>query len=110
MTCTTALYHSLARELPRPEKLLHYRLRARGYRRGYAGKWHVGTEKGPKDYGFEGISLPGYGDLKRDKGFKRYLKENGLSYGPPERAVYGNEDQTTLLGGRWGGPLESTPT
>ena len=104
------MYHALASELPHPGQLLHHRLKARGYRCGYAGKWHVGTTNGPTDYGFEGMNLPGYGDLKQAEGFKRYLKENGLSYGPVERAIYGNSDETTLLGGRWNGPLESTPT
>ena len=104
------MYHGLAAELPHPEELLHYRLQARGYRCGYAGKWHVGTDKGPVDYGFEGMNLPGYGDLKRDAGFQGYLKERGLSYGPVESPIYGNADETTLLGGRWNGPLESTPT
>ena len=45
------LYHALARELPHPEMLLHTRLQKLGYRCGFVGKWHVGTEKGPVEIG-----------------------------------------------------------
>lgn len=104
------MYHALASELPHPEQLLHRRLQDVGYRCGFAGKWHVGTELGPADYGFEGLSLPGYGDLKKDPGFQRYLRENDLAYGPLIDPIYGNPGEKTLLAGRWNGPLESTPT
>ena len=53
------MYHAMARELPRSEQLLHYRLQALGHRCGFTGKWHVGRELGPADYGFEGLSVPG---------------------------------------------------
>ena len=102
------MYHSLAGELPRPDELLHYSYLEAGYRCGYAGKWHVGTDKGPGDYGFEGMNLPGYGNIREDEGFNNYLKEKGLSYSPvPE--LYLNPNKQTLIGGRWGGPQESTP-
>ena len=38
------MYHALARELPDPSMLLHPRLARLGYRCGYVGKWHVGTQ------------------------------------------------------------------
>lgn len=104
------LYHSLTQELRDPSQLLHPRLQSLGYRCGYAGKWHVGAELGPLDYGFEGMNLPGYGDLKQDVGYQRYLRDNGLGYGPPSKPIYGNPGQNTLLGAIWNGPLESTPT
>lgn len=104
------MYHSMAPELPRPEQLLHRRLKDLGYRLGYTGKWHVGTDLGPLDYGFEGMNLPGYGDLKQDPGYRRYLRDNDLSYGPPAKPIFGNPGQKTLLGARWNGPQESTPT
>ncbi len=103
------MYHYLSAELSRPDELLHYRFAEAGYRCGYAGKWHVGTDTGPGDYGFEGMNLPGYGNIQEDDGFKNYLKENGLSYTPvPE--IFLNPDRQTLIGGRWGGPQESTPS
>jgi len=104
------MYHALASELPRPEQLLHQRLKDLGYRVGYAGKWHVGTALGPVDHGFEGMNVPGYGDLRREPGYQEYLKQQGLAYGPLKNPVFGNPGQKTLIAGEWNGPLESTPT
>jgi len=104
------LYHALARELPHPEMLLHHRLQKMGYRCGFAGKWHVGTEKSAVDYGFEGMDLAGYGDIRNDAGYRAYLKKAGLTYGPLNEPIYGNPNDKTLLAGRWNGPLESNPT
>jgi choline-sulfatase len=104
------MYHSLAAELPQPDQLLHYRLLNLGYRCGFTGKWHVGTRRTPVDYGFEGMNVPGYGDLKRDPGYQMYLRENGLHYGPVLNPIYANANQKTLSAGTWNGPLESTPT
>ncbi len=104
------MYHALARELPHPEQLLHTHLLDLGYRCGFTGKWHVGTELGPVDYGFEGMNIPGYGDLRRDEGYQEYLHDNGLSYGSIKNPIYANHDQQTLIAGEWNGPLESTPT
>jgi arylsulfatase A-like enzyme len=103
------LYHALARELPNPDMLLHYRLQKAGYRCGFVGKWHMGAKKGPADYGFEGMSLGGYGDITNYEGFRSYLQKAGLSYGPVEDPIYGNPNSKTLLAGRWDGPVESTP-
>lgn len=103
------MYHSLAAELPDPNLLLHRLLLERGYRCGYAGKWHVGTKLGPGDYGFEGLSLPGYGDLKKTQAYKDYLRRHGWSPGPVADAVYGNGAEHTLLAGKWNGPPESSP-
>jgi arylsulfatase A-like enzyme len=104
------MYHALARELPDPGQLLHTRLQALGYRTGFTGKWHVGTKLGPGDYGFEGMSIPGYGDLREDPGFQRYLADSDLQYGPIRNPIYANRDRQTLMAGEWDGPLESTPT
>lgn len=103
------MYNALARELPEPDQFLPARLDRLGYRRGYSGKWHVGSEKGPDAYGFQGMSLPGYGDPKTDTGFLDYLRRRGLSYGPVRDPIYGNR-ATTLLGGGWGGSGASSPT
>ena len=102
------MYHSLSRELARPEQLLHRRFQEAGYQCGFAGKWHVGTEKGPGDYGFQGMNLPGYGNIQQDEGFKSYLTQNNLSYSP-KPMYYLNPDKQTLIGGEWGGSVESTP-
>lgn len=104
------MYHALSRELPQPDQLLHIRLQEAGYRTGFTGKWHVGSELGPGDYGFEGMSIPGYGDLRQDKGYQQYLAENGLSYDPILNPHFANPDQQTLQAGVWNGGLESTTT
>jgi arylsulfatase A-like enzyme len=103
------LYHALASELPDPKMLLHYRLMERGYRCGFVGKWHVGARIGPAEYGFEGMSIPGYGDVKTYPGYEAYLRKAGLSYGPVKNPIYGNPGGKTLLAGRWNGPEASTP-
>lgn len=103
------LYHSLSPEIYDPDLLLHTEFIEEGYRCGYVGKWHIGTEKGPRDYGFEGMNEPGYGEIKKNKGFLNYLKENDLSYGKVEKPIYTNPNQKTLAGGIWGGLTESTP-
>ncbi len=104
------LYHALAAELPDPTMLLHHRLKALGYRCGFAGKWHVGARLGAADHGFEGMNIAGYGDLKKDAGFEQYLHRGGLSYGSVRRPIYGNPGDKTLAAGVWDGPVESTPT
>jgi arylsulfatase A-like enzyme len=102
------MYHALARELPAPEMLLHTRLLKLGYRCAFVGKWHVGAQKGPGDYGFEGMNLPGYGDIVHDAGYQQYLKDKGLAYGAVKNPIFGNAEGKTLLGGIWDGPTEST--
>lgn len=104
------LYHSMAAELPRPEQLLHRHLKDMGYRLGYTGKWHVGTALGPVDHGFEGMNVPGYGNLRREPDYQEYLKQKELTYGPLKKPIFGNPGQKTLIAGEWNGPLESTPT
>jgi arylsulfatase A-like enzyme len=104
------MYHGLAKELPNPEQLLHTRFQQAGYRCGYTGKWHVGTELGPCDYGFEGMNIPGYGDLKQYPGYQKYLADNGLAYGPIKNPISANPEGKTIIAGEWDGPIESTPT
>ena len=102
------MYHALSKELAHPEQLLHHDLLAADYRCGFIGKWHVGVEKCPADFGFEGDVLPGYGNLTTSSAFLRYLKDNDLSY-QVEPELFFNPDGQTLAGGRWRGPVASTP-
>jgi arylsulfatase A-like enzyme len=108
MGTNSDMYHALATELAEPERLLHRDMEAAGYACGFVGKWHVGNERGPAHYGFAGESLPGYGNVTRSDGFRRYLADNDLSY-TVEPTLYFNPDQQTMAGGRWRGPVESTP-
>lgn len=102
------MYHSLSSELARPDELLHRHFSENGYSVGYSGKWHVGTRLGPEDFGFEGMSLPGYGNITAQECFKEYLSENNLDYSIDSQ-IYANPGEQTLLGGRWNGPVASTP-
>ena len=47
-----------------------------GYRLGHVGKWHVGKDRGPEFYGFEGIHLPGALNVFDDPGYEDWLKAN----------------------------------
>ncbi|MBL7005929.1 MAG: sulfatase-like hydrolase/transferase [Spirochaetia bacterium] len=102
------MYHSLSAELTHPEDLLHLNFQNAGYSAGYAGKWHVGTNLGPADFGYEGMSLPGYGNIVNQGIFKNYLQKNGLHY-TIDSKLYVNPNEQTLAGGRWNGPVESAP-
>jgi len=102
------MYHALGRELAEPDRLLHRDLQRAGYQCGFVGKWHVGVEKTPGDYGFLGDASAGYGNLTRTQGFQDHLAQNGLRY-VVEPTLYFNPDQQTLAAGRWRGPVESTP-
>ncbi len=101
------MYHSLAAELENPDLLLHKRLLENNYKCGYVGKWHVGTELGPCDFGFEGMNVPGYGNCRLDEGFKEYLVEKGLSYNVTNE-IYLNPNDKTLCAGIWDGVDESS--
>lgn len=109
MGTNAGLYHSLAAELPHPEMLLHRRLESLGYRFGFVGKWHVGTQKSAQDYGFDGIAPAGYGDIVKNPEFLSYLKAHDLSFGPVKNPVFGNPNGKTLIAGEWDGPVQSTP-
>ena len=102
------MYHALGTELAEPERLLHKDLQKAGYRCGFVGKWHAGVTKGPSDYGFEGDVPTGYGNLTKTDAFLEYLNTNNLSYSV-EPTLFFNPDKQTMAGGRWHGPLKSTP-
>ena len=101
------MYHALSRELNNPDQLLHYKFLEKGYRCGYIGKWHVGTEKGPGDFGFEGQSVPGYGNCRFEEDFKEYLEKNDLKY-TISSPIYHNPNEKTLTAGVWEGTESST--
>ena len=102
------MYHALGTELAEPERLLHRPLLNQDYQCGFVGKWHVGVEKTPADYGFQGDVPAGYGNLTKTEGFMRYLSDNDLNY-TVEPTLFFNPDEQTMAAGRWRGPVESTP-
>lgn len=103
------MYHSLSTELTDPSRLLHLNLKDAGYRTGFIGKWHVGTERGPKDFSFDGMDLAGYGNVALSPEFLAYLDREGLSY-TVEPTIFLNPDRQTMLAGEWRGPVASTPS
>lgn len=88
----------------------HY-LRRQGYRVGHVGKWHVGEEKGPQDFGFEGPHYPGWYDPLDHPDYQAYLQERGL---PPFRVrdvirgTFPNGEPGIPLAGIYEGPVEGT--
>ena len=74
---TEALAFGNAADL-RPGQLFysHYLSQA-GYRNGYVGKWHCGSQRLPIDSGIEGWALPDYGKIYMSDEYKRYAEERG---------------------------------
>jgi len=102
----------------RPE-LLSRRMLALGYRCGYSGKWHLGTDSEaafgsanrptlPKDVGFEGQNFPGHGGGGfRYPEYQAYLAEHGYRHEviPPPQ---GRGKAFGCSSGLLNGPIEST--
>ncbi|HEX2915714.1 MAG TPA: sulfatase-like hydrolase/transferase [Chloroflexia bacterium] len=88
----------------------HYLLEA-GYKVGLVGKWHVGKEKGPAEYGFEGLHYQGWGNPVKHPDYQAYLAERNL---PPfklhneVRGTFPNGQPGNLLAGMLEQPLEAT--
>ncbi len=95
MTCNTDNTGNITaslHELSDRPKLLSRRLQQAGYRCGYTGKWHIGTEANtlfdqttvpalPRHFGFEGQNFPGHGAGGwHYREFRDYLKAHHLSY------------------------------
>lgn len=86
-------------------------LNAAGYRCGHVGKWHVGKEKGPAEFGFEGVHYPGWGNPVQHPDYLQYLAERGL----PEyalrsevRGTFPNGEPGNLLAGILDQPVAAT--
>jgi arylsulfatase A-like enzyme len=50
-----------------------------GYRLGWSGKWHAGLAEIPQDIGFEGFSLPRYGDFWNCAEYDEFLAAQGIA-------------------------------
>ncbi|MGH2561036.1 MAG: sulfatase-like hydrolase/transferase, partial [Thermomicrobiales bacterium] len=86
-------------------------LRDAGYRVGHVGKWHIGAEKGPEAFGFEGPHYPGWGNPYQHPDYLAYLDERGL---PPHRLLsevrgaFPNGRPAMVLAGVLDQPVEAT--
>ncbi|HEY8455968.1 MAG TPA: sulfatase-like hydrolase/transferase [Actinopolymorphaceae bacterium] len=82
-----------------------------GYRLGHIGKWHVGKEKGPREFGFDGEHYPGWGNPVRHPDYLRYLADRGLprfSLSSEVRGTFPNGQPGNLLAGVLEQPVEAT--
>ena len=85
---------------------------AAGYQLGHVGKWHVGREHGPADFGFEGEHYPGLGKrgastrttcaTSRARGFRAYRLRSEV------RGTFPNGEPGNLLAGVLDQPVEAT--
>jgi arylsulfatase A-like enzyme len=95
------------RNLPEDVRLVSQDLIEAGYQCAYSGKWHVGTEKLPSHYGFEGMDVPGYGNPYEIPEYEAYLQANGLVR-PGRRDAFGHYDGGQPLAGVLDGPVEAS--
>ncbi len=65
-------------ELPEDLPIFSRALKSSGYRVGHVGKWHVGRNRGPEFYGFEGRHMPGALNVYDDDGYTRWLAANNF--------------------------------
>jgi len=94
-----------------PEGLTPYsvHLRAAGYNVGTVGKWHVGEERGPEAYGFDGPHFPGWGPPVQEETYRQYLERNGYPPFAPRDLVRGrfpNGAPGNVIAGIYDGPAE----
>jgi arylsulfatase A-like enzyme len=111
----TGLYphkHGLLRneiEFADDVRLISQDFRDAGYQCGFVGKWHCGAEKLPKDYGFDGMNIPGYGHGASTPEYKEYLQRNNLQQGEIIPTGLGRWNNVLLSGKITGSEEASTP-
>ncbi len=96
-------------ELPAEMVPFSRHLAEAGYRLGHAGKWHIGQEKGPADYGFEGVHYPGWGPPVNHPDYLAYLDARGLprfSVRDEVRGTFPNGRPANVTMGIYEGPSE----
>ena len=98
-------------ELPDGTRLISDYLHEAGCRAGTVGKWHVGVERGPEYYGFEGIHYPGWCPPVDHPDYLAYLAENDLpafTVTDPIRGRFPNGQPSIITAARYPGPVEGT--
>lgn len=88
-------------------------LRKAGYQTASIGKWHVGKEKGPGHYEFDGLHYPGYHEPYQHKDYIQYLDEHGFPRFNPRgiiRGTFPNGKPGHIMGGILDQPKEATFT
>jgi arylsulfatase A-like enzyme len=98
-------------DLPDDQYSFSAALRDRGYNCGLIGKWHVGTRRTARDFGFDGPDLPGWHNPVEHPDYQAYLAEHDL---PPYeisdriRGTLPNGGPGNLLAARLHQPREAT--
>lgn len=92
--------------IPTSIPTLAERLNAHGYRSYFAGKWHAGARQ-PTDCGFEGMDVPGYGDVRQSPLYRQYLADHGLEL-PTIEPIGVGWAQNVTLAGKLSGPVEAS--
>lgn len=88
-----------------------YALQDAGYRTGHVGKWHVGKDRGPAEFGFEGVHYPGGGNPVEHPDYVAWLDERQF---PPYRiseemrGTFPNAQPGNLLAGVLDQPADAT--
>jgi arylsulfatase A-like enzyme len=98
-------------ELPRDQFTFAQALADAGYQRGLIGKWHVGTKRTIRDFGFEGPELPGWHNPVDHPDYLAYLAEHNLppyAIGESVRGTFPNGNPGNLLAARLQQPAEGT--
>lgn len=98
-------------ELPDGLPTFSSALAEKGYRLGHVGKWHVGRNRGPEHYGFEGRHLPGALNVFDDGGYTGWLQENNFPefrIKDPVYTVKADGSQGHLIAGVTDQPSEAT--
>ena len=88
----------------------HYLIDA-GYNVGLEGKWHVGKEKGPEEYGFQGPHYFGWHNPVEHPEYVAYLEERGLpefEFSEETRGTFPNGQPGNLIAGVVDQPVEAT--
>lgn len=86
-------------------------LREVGYDVFNVGKWHVGRDRGPSDFGFDGRHYPGWGEPLRHPEYVAHLASLGLPpfrVDEPVRGTLPNGLPGSDIAGVYDGPVEGT--
>ncbi|NEE03821.1 sulfatase-like hydrolase/transferase [Phytoactinopolyspora halotolerans] len=87
------------------------RLREVGYNVGIEGKWHVGKNRGPGDFGFDGAHYPGWHNPIGHPDYRAWLARQGFpspTISDEVRGVFPNGEPGNLLAGVVHQPAEAT--
>ena len=78
---------------------------------GTVGKWHIGVERGPDYYEFDGLHYPGWGAPVTTPTMCAIWTSSGLPpfrTGEPLRGRFPNGQPSNITAGRYEGPVEGT--